>query len=377
MISLQTSNIKTVKKIPSIALDIMRLCAALTVMLIHAKDMWYPANRHNPDSPGEYSHAAVVVFFILSGYVISFSTDNKNRGRLQYAKARLSRLYSVLLPGLVITLICAFFVARLDLPLYESSSRGEAFPRYVITAAFLNEIWFYSAAPPINVPLWSLSYEFWYYVIFGCWFFKGSGWKGLLLSVIACLIAGPKILLMMPIWLAGVFVYRAPRPRLNPAAAWLFAIVVLIVAGLSLSFSPPFPAEIGAVPLFFSAQFLTDYILAFILAIFLWLLPTDNSAAPGTASKGLTIFREVADLTFPIYVLHYPLLILYRAVFGFKENNLSQFISAVALVFIFSAIIGFGLNKWRRYWTSLFGYFLSYLKGTKDSISSRFSIEKQ
>ena len=124
----------------------------------------------------------------------------------------------------------------------------------------------------------------------------------------------------------------------------------------------------------FSAQFFTDYLLAILLSIALWLLPADNSTMPGFSSKGLTVFREVADLTFPIYVLHYPLLILYRAVFGFQENNLRQFIIAVLLVFTLSAVIGYGLNKSRRYWNSLFGYFLSYVKRMMDTISRRFSM---
>jgi peptidoglycan/LPS O-acetylase OafA/YrhL len=367
---------KTTRKIPSIALDVMRLCSALTVLLVHAKGMWLsPAkNINNPSSTNDYAHAAVVIFFVLSGYVISFSTDNKNRGHLQYIQARLSRLYSVVLPGLLITAIAELLVENLDNGLYESVIRGNSLPRYLITGAFLNEIWFFSATPPINGPLWSLGYEFWYYVIFGCWFFRSSGLKSMILPLAVCLIAGPKILIMMPIWLLGVFVYRAPRPKLNHQVAWLLALAALFVAYFSLSNCPPFPGEIGSAPLFYSGQFLTDLLLGFLLSIVLWLLPVDRSIEPTASSKGLSLFREVADLTFPIYVLHFPLLILYKAIFGFQPNSINQLLLAIVSVFSASALIGYGLNKSRRHWNKLFEFLLTGLRKNANDLLRKFSV---
>ena len=88
---------------PSILLDSLRLGASLVVVFNHALDMWFPNLGVDPSLPGNTAHAAVVAFFVLSGYVIAHTTTSNNRGALHYAYARLSRLYSVVLPaGLVI-----------------------------------------------------------------------------------------------------------------------------------------------------------------------------------------------------------------------------------------------------------------------------------
>ena len=153
-------------------LDTLRLCAALVVLILHARDQWFPSFKHIPTMPGNATHAAVVVFFVLSGYVIAHTTTNNNRGLSQYTQARLSRLYSVLLPALVITAIIEYTVAGIAPTLHDAYSRGTSWPRYIIAAMFLNETWFIANGPLINGPLWSLCFEFWYYIIFGLYFYS-------------------------------------------------------------------------------------------------------------------------------------------------------------------------------------------------------------
>jgi peptidoglycan/LPS O-acetylase OafA/YrhL len=54
---------------------------------------------------------AVIVFFVLSGFVIAFVTDGRDRTLAGYALNRLSRLWSVALPALGFGLILSRFVA--------------------------------------------------------------------------------------------------------------------------------------------------------------------------------------------------------------------------------------------------------------------------
>jgi peptidoglycan/LPS O-acetylase OafA/YrhL len=51
----------------SIFLDVLRLGAALVVFFEHAGKIWFPSDYSNPYAPGDLGHAAVVVFFVLSG----------------------------------------------------------------------------------------------------------------------------------------------------------------------------------------------------------------------------------------------------------------------------------------------------------------------
>ena len=341
----------------SIFLDALRICAALTVLYIHAFDRWFPKLAHPPSKPGEPSHAAVIVFFVLSGYVIAHTTISKNRGGLQHAQARLSRLCSVVIPVLIITALIQFALAYIDPVLLASYSRGPSFIRYILSGLFINEIWFFSAGPPINGSLWSLSYEFWYYIIFGLWIFKKGGWISYLLPLAACLIAGPKILLMMPVWLAGYAAYSFPKPQIKEHINWLFVLAGILVAWLAVNYVPPIPYVLYRKPLYFTNQFITDWISGLCIAFVLWVLPTGNEHS--TEHKWAGLFRKVADLTFPLYVLHFPLLVLWRGLFGLKVNNQLQMWQAIIFAILMSAIIGVLLEKQRHLWSGFFKWLIA------------------
>lgn len=340
----------------SVLLDSLRLGAALTVVGCHALEMWFPALSAASSIPAIFSHTAVVIFFVLSGYVIAHTTTSNNRGPRHYAQARLSRLYSALVPALLFTAFAEFVAVRLAPELAGTLTRGTSWPRYFIVGGFLNEIWFFSAAPPINVPLWSLSFEFWYYAIFGFWFYRRAGWTGLLLPIAACLVAGPKILLMLPIWLAGVAAYRLPRLHLSTSWAWALVAAALIAALIIATCLPPVPFEIGQHPLFFAGQFLSDWLVGSFVAFALWILPTQMQ--PSLPAQWISKFRQVADLTFPIYVLHNPLLILWRVVFHPHSNSVAQMTLALGSVLLMAGVLGLLLERQRPAWVRFFKWLL-------------------
>lgn len=338
----------------SIFLDAIRICAAFTVLYIHAFEHWFPTKFHNPNKPGELSHFAVVVFFVLSGYVIAHSTISKNRGGMQYAQARLTRLASVVIPALLITFIIQSIIGYINPSAIEivTSSREHNTLRYLISGLFINEIWFLSAAPSINISLWSLSFEFWYYVIFGLWFFRKPGWKSLIFVAVACLIAGPKILVMMPIWLSGYLAYRLPRPGISFGKAYLFVFLCLFSSLIALGLLPAMPYIIHFKPLYYANQFFTDWIIGIFIAGALWLLPNGRPEhQPSPAEIG---FRKIADLTFPLYVLHFPLMLLWQALFGIHFNDITQLWRALVAVVITSAVIGVFLERQRPIWSAMF-----------------------
>jgi len=349
----------------SVLLDSLRFIAALVVVFHHAEDIWFPSAQNLEGFLGKTGHAAVVLFFVLSGYVISFTTTINNRGPVQYAQARLSRLYSVVIPALLITAVAEFIVHISDASMYQEYSRGQSWIRYLLSAGFLNEIWFFSAAPPINTPLWSLSYEFWYYAIFGFWFFKGPGWKGFLLPLLVCLIAGPKILIMMPVWLAGYAAFRLPKPRVSQSMSWLFVLAGGIAATLAVVFLPSMPFDLGSLPFIFAGQFITDWIVCLFVAFSFWALPLGIKSD----RQGLIKFaRKLGDLTFPVYLLHKPLLVMCRLFFDFKlHNELQQWI-AIILVLIVASLIGFFLESKRVLWQNFF-------KGIFQRINRRETLE--
>ncbi len=344
----------------SVFLDSLRICAAFTVLYIHAFDRWFPGLAHDETAPGEPSHAAVIIFFVLSGYVIAHTTISKNRGGMQYAQARLTRLSSIVIPALLITAIIQLFIQNVNPGLMQLYSRGFSGIRYLVSGLFVNEVWLFSAAPPLNGSLWSLSFEFWYYAIFGLWFFRRTGVKSILIVVAACFIAGPKILLMMPVWLAGYFAYSLPRPAINATRAWFLVFAGLLAAWAAVSYVPAMPFMIGYKPLYYANQFFTDWIVGIFIAVSLWILPTGKATSiPNKWTNGI---RYIADLTFPLYVLHFPLLILWRALFGFQLNDTVQLWEAIISVFVAAMLIGVLLEKQRPLWGKFFKWVLSKVK---------------
>lgn len=347
---------RTIDGDTSLVLDSLRLGAALVVLLWHAKDMWFPEKIFPADQPGDPSHTAVVVFFVLSGFVIAFTTDTRQPTLPEYMQARLARLCSMCVPALLLTAVAEFAVrANADPELMAAYVRGAFGPRYLITGAFMNEAWTMSAAPPSNAALWSLSFEFWYYVIFGLWFCTGRGWKSWLLATGACLVAGPKIVLMMPVWLMGCAAYWLPRPQTSRRWAWIGVLLALLAAVWAIEVIRPWPFYIGAAPFYFANQFATDWAAAIFVAAGLWLVPPSQlHSALALPSALVGRVRAAADLTFPIYVLHFPLLVLWRALVGTRIGNSAQYALAVSVVLLISCALGVLLERQRSRWSQLF-----------------------
>ena len=340
----------------SVVMDALRLGAALIVLVLHASDMWFPGQAHSPEQPGNASHAAVVIFFVLSGFVIAFTAATRHQTLDNFLSARLSRLCSLVIPALLLTALVELSVRVQGNPsLIETYVRGMFGPRYLISGLFLNEIWYFSAAPPANIALWSLSFEFWYYVIFGLWFCTGRSWMSCLLALGACAIAGPKILIMMPIWLIGCAAYWLPRPRIPASVGWILAAsagIAAVLAGLKLN---PWPYPIGEAPFYFANQFVTDWVVGLFLAVSLWLLPPASNLT-GSQIPPLFVkrFRAVADLTFPIYVFHFPLLVLVRVIFGNHVGDPVQFFLAILGALIISSMLGMAMDRQRLKWSCFF-----------------------
>jgi peptidoglycan/LPS O-acetylase OafA/YrhL len=352
----------------SFFLDFIRISAAIVVLIFHLYLHWLP-NEPNAVWLGKMAHTGVIIFFVLSGYVIAYTTIKNNRGGAQFFQARLSRLYSVVAPALIISAVCQVIVYFLNPSVYEHITRGASIPRYIMSGLFINEIWFFSAAPPINGPLWSLSFEFWYYIIFGFFIYRGKGLIWILPCLIVCLIAGPKILLLMPVWLMGYFAYRCPRLIISKRLSWKIVLALLsgaIILGLLIS---PMPNKIGTEPWLFASEFLTDWMTGIIIALALWALP---SIIKSTKENLLLLnFRKVADLTFPIYVLHAPLIILWDVLFHPKVTNPDQLWIPFIGVLIITSVIGLYLEKYRFVTTNLFKLHYNTYKHYKERYQSR------
>jgi len=144
----------------SLYLDLLRLLAALAVYLFHVS---YFAKVRIP-LIGNLGSEAVIVFFVLSGFLVT-AAGMRQANLEQFVQSRLSRLWSVCLPALLLTLMVDLAGQYISLLSYHPMQPYSLFKwvaSMAINALFLNQIWNLSIYPGTNGPFWSLSYEFWY-----------------------------------------------------------------------------------------------------------------------------------------------------------------------------------------------------------------------
>lgn len=341
----------------SLLLDGLRLLCAMIVFWAHSNAVWHP-EREMDLLPSHLSHAAVVVFFVLSGYVIAHTTAKKKRTYSEYAVARLSRLYSIFFPAIIVTAICAVAAYVINPSVYSVYDRGNNIFRYFLSLFFCNELWFLSAAPLINGPIWSLGYEFWFYVLFGLFYYRIKGVKGYILPVLGLVIVGPKILAMMVIWWMGWAAYHIKPVKLNIAAGRSLFFLLLMATFVLALYLPPIPYVLDTPPLYWAGQFLTDWILGIIVSLAVWILPTQAERKLQEHSV-IVHFRGFANMTFPIYVLHFPILVCMKCWITrlYIKDGLSSSLG-IFLSLLLCIILGYYFESkkdwWRRAFSALF-----------------------
>jgi len=135
---------------------------------------------------------------------------------------------------------------------------------------------------------------------------------------VTALLAGPRILFLLPVWLMGVAAWRwrdeLPRQLRRPlVAACLAAFVVLEVIGGPHLFWHP---TSGWLPPSSSAY---DYMIGAVVALFIVGLANVQLPMPGPRLEKLV--RGFAGTSFGLYLLHYPFLNFFGTVVPGPPNG--------------------------------------------------------
>jgi peptidoglycan/LPS O-acetylase OafA/YrhL len=289
----------------SLYLDALRFGAAFTVFVSH-----WAGERYSGGLFWQlmgYGRTSVIVFFVLSGFVIAWVTETRERSFEDYAFSRITRLYSVIVPAFLLTAVLDRLATAIDPQLYGpevSLGPVERFLGYALSLVFLGESWGLTMLPGFNVPFWSLNYEAWYYVLFGAALFL-RGRRRTVAVIAAALLSGPKILLLLPIWLMGLLAWRwravlSARQGAPLAFAAVAAFAALEMLGGRQLFDE---AATPWLPFSYSAY---DYVVGALIAVFIMALANTPLRLPGDREQRL--IRWLAATSFGLYLYHYPLL---------------------------------------------------------------------
>ena len=266
-----------------------------------------------------FGHQAVIIFFVLSGFLVGGGVVKKVGGQSfewkGYLVNRVSRLYPVLVAALVLGWGLDYIGFRFlnSAGLYTVSGPNEAIGVINYDASqrlgillFVSNLFMLQGIRVTtfgtNGPLWSLSMEFWYYLLFPTAILCLSNrlWRGLfrwntLLLVVVVAFLPLEFHAYFVIWLMGV---AAARIRIPLRRALPFA-VVLVVALVN--------SRVGVGSDYVRSLFIGLACSALICAV------KNGSGFPLAFAR---IHERLSGFSYSLYLFHFPLLI-----FGLSALN--------------------------------------------------------
>ena len=349
--------------------------AALVVVLAHATQ-WFYCPLVGWEHPmvqvsSHLAHFAVLIFFALSGYVISHSlSENARRhgGHVNwrtFLSHRIARILPPSVAALVFALLVGAVIQILDLHGADGFRTGRdrwveretvtMNPTNVVATLFLsNGVIPNTKAINLNPPTWSLSLEFWAYLLalIGALGLtgalskmprrklSGATWLLLLLLCLGYLAARPLDLgQYFGYWIIGSICYF--RSRFHRLANGVLALIV--VSGVlcllrCANLQEPWnlimangAAGVWGVP-----------VKAAILIALISLL----GLIPRLPLRHL--FHAVAPSSYTLYLFHYPFMILAFSVFHLSYLDWSPITRAVFVVLLIVGVVALShrLGKW-------------------------------
>jgi peptidoglycan/LPS O-acetylase OafA/YrhL len=368
-------------------LDMMRGLAALLVFAGHLRSfVFQPYVELAKPGPLDtvvwaltgFGHEAVVIFFVLSGFFITRSIVLDDQlGSFSwpvYGIKRLSRLWIVLIPCLILTFLWDSLGISLsgrtfyDGQLYAMYHSGP----HLVTggvdlslSAFVKNVFFLQTiiAPTFgsNGPLWSLANEFWYYLMFPLLYLSVTqrprsllaGAMNLGLFVAVCVFVGEGIVLGGIIWLAGAVAYLVYARGF--LAAKLGTSFSLILSSFALLIA------LAASRMHYHIGFIPDCLIGLATATLVLVL-----SGRETKNKSYrAVARSVADSSYTIYLAHFPFLALLAGIVLRNQQlpnsamgyAMFSALGAATLVYCYAVYWMFERNtaEFRRYCLSKFG----------------------
>lgn len=308
------------------SLDSFRGIACLIVLFHHIFklnktmfiEIFSPSTLSILDFVSELNYEAVMFFFVLSGFSIGLSLKNKTSlskpDLNEYFYRRLRRILPIYILALLVALVFGVFSNSLHLDVFSFKNLlGNIF--FMQTLSYVTESWFIPFG--LNDPLWSISYEMFFYLIFPVVLFVNNKYfrstnvlikYGLFYVVCLVAITFNKRVVFIPhflflwgflTWILGyitaVFYLKSKKYHLFFIILFLFGITVQIFKDSISSYSIVSGSEgiiIGS--LFYFA----------VLAI----KKVNFSALDSVFNF---FFYKIGKGSYAIYALHYPILIYF------------------------------------------------------------------
>ncbi|MCD7925876.1 MAG: acyltransferase [Bacteroides sp.] len=343
-------------------LDGLRGVAALLVVWCHVFEGYAFAGGGTIESIN-HGYLAVDSFFILSGFVIGYAYDDrwsKSLTMKDFFKRRLIRLHPMVVMGVVLGVItfCIQGSVQWD---------GTHVATSMIMLSVLCSLFFIPALPgagyevrgngemfPLNGPSWSLFFEYIGNILyalfirrlstkalgvlvvllgagltaFAAFDVSGYGNIGVGWTLDGVNFLGGSLRMLFPFTM-GLFLSRIFKPMKVRGAFWICSAVLLAL------FSVPYLE--GMEPVSMNGLY-EMFCVIVVFPILIWL-----GASGSTTDKNSTrICKFLGDISFPLYIIHYPFMYLFYAWLIEKQLfTLGETWQVVLCVYIGSVVVAY------------------------------------
>jgi peptidoglycan/LPS O-acetylase OafA/YrhL len=258
------------------SIQAMRGIATFTVILAHIQ-LYVAGKLHLPDLLpfNGVVGAAVDSFFVVSGFIMVYASERlfqQPGGMRIYFLRRLARILPMY--WLTTTFVVLYLIAS-----YGSLDAGGAPLSYVIASyLFIPTTRPDGWGTPVHGVAWTLNYEMFFYMLFGCFIFLSRR---------------AVVLVVSTIFVALVLAALAFGPFPNPWAFWSYALILEFVLGMGLALAYRNGVRIGG------AVYWT--LLAVATAVLIWSASQNHFFSPSDNQRlfiwGFPMFMIVAALT--------------------------------------------------------------------------------
>ena len=355
---LKQSPVKTTAPINTSILNGIRGLAALYVLIGHARWLLWEGYREgyllHPQSYNQASkilvsllaffgkgHVAVILFFVLSGFVIHYSIIKREKNKLDildYFKRRFLRIYPPLLFCMLLTLV-------LDLTgkyIYGYSIYFQSTPVPLINENIISNLnWItaignllmvqgiYTHVWGTNGPLWSLMYEWWFYMLYPCIFYLYKKNRYLSYAV---------VWLLFIIASNGLFDNKLASAVFNYLLCWSLGALLadVLLERISLHwFIVPLVICLIELCIKGDSPVIIDTLTGFVFTALLFALLKFKVLF--SLHRVFDWFNLLGDYSYTLYVIHLPILVMINGiVLNLTGNKMPQnfYIMFISIAFV-------------------------------------------
>ena len=341
-------------------LDGLRGVASVIVVAFHI----FEAHATGPlDQVINHGYLAVDFFFLLSGFVIGYAYDDRWSyiTLKDFFKIRLIRLQPMVILGMVVGALCFYFQDSAMWPGIHLVPVWKMLVVMLIGFTLLPlpvsmDIRGWQEMHPLDGPGWSLFFEYIANILYGVVVRKFSK---IALSVLVLLAAFALIHLavtspggdiiggwsldaaqlrigftrVMYPFFAGLLLRRVAKlTQVKHAFFWCSFILVIVLA---------MPRVGGSEHLWMNGLYESlAIILIFPLVVYM------GASGEITAALPKRLCKFLGDISYPIYITHYPLIYIYTGWVSDHKYTIQQALPFALLTFISSILLGWASLKW-------------------------------